>query len=260
MTETVKLQTDTAPGVATILLDRPKVNALNGEMIGGIRAACVELEGRDDIRAVVVWGGPRVFAAGADITEFVGLDFDATLELSHGINEAFLALEQLPQITIAAVNGYALGGGCELAISTDFRLAADTAVFGQPEILLGIIPGGGGTQRLARLIGVTRAKELIYTGRNVSAEEALAIGLVSAIHPAASLYDEAVALASQYAIGPAALQLAKQAIMDGLHLPLADGVMVEAELFAHSMVTEDGVTGVQSFIENGPGKATFQGK
>lgn len=260
MTETVKLETDTEPGVATIRLDRPKVNALNAEVIGGIHDACTELSARDDIRAVVVWGGPRVFAAGADITEFVGLDIDATRDLSHRINEAFLALEQLPQITIAAVNGYALGGGCELAISTDFRLAADNAVFGQPEILLGIIPGGGGTQRLARLVGVTRAKELIYSGRNVNADEALAIGLVSAIHPADELFDAAVSLAGKYAAGPIALQLAKQAIMDGLHLPISDGVMIEADLFAQSMVTEDGITGVQSFIENGPGKAQFQGR
>lgn len=249
-----------ATGVAVIRLDRPKMNALNGQVVEELAAAAAELSASDDVRAAVVWGGPKIFAAGADIGGFSGLDRAGGQALSASINNAFLALENLPQITVSAVNGYALGGGMELAMATDFRVAADDAVFGQPEILLGIIPGGGGTQRLPRLVGVTRAKQIIYTGRRIPAEEALDIGLASAVYPAADLYDAACELAASYATGPAALRMAKRAVMDGLDLDIGEGLEREAACFGDCFATEDARTGVASFMEKGPGKAVFTGR
>ena len=259
MGEFVRIETGDAEGVATLRLDRPKVNALNAQVVAEIHEAADELAGRSDIRAVVVWGGPRVFAAGADITEFPGLDANSARDLTQRVNDAFRALEALPQITICAVNGYALGGGCELAMAAEFRLVGESAVLGQPEILLGIIPGGGGTQRLSRLVGITEAKELIYTGRNVKADEAVAIGLASAVYPDDEVYDEAMKLAVRYAAGPAALTLAKKAILDGCALPLDEALALEVEAFAACFDTDDARVGVAGFLENGPGKAVFTG-
>ena len=197
------VRVETSSGVATIRIDRPKMNAINPQMLAELTEAANTIAADGDVRAAVVWGGPRIFAAGADIGGFTGLDAAEAQALSRVFNDAFLAVENMPQITVSAVNGYALGGGMELAMATDFRVAADDATFGQPEILLGIIPGGGGTQRLPRLVGVTRAKEIIYTGRNVHPDEALAIGLVSAVHPPEETYDAAVEMAAGYAAGPA---------------------------------------------------------
>ena len=259
MGELVRVE-DTGAGVATIRLDRPKMNALNDQVVAELAAATAELAEAADVRAVVVWGGPKIFAAGADIGGFTGLGPAGGRALSASINDALLALENLPQITVSAVNGYALGGGMELAMATDFRVAADNAVFGQPEILLGIIPGGGGTQRLPRLVGVTRAKEIIYTGRHIPAGEALDIGLASAVHPAASLYDAACKLAASYATGPAALTMAKRAIADSLDFGIGEGLEREAVHFGDCFATEDARTGVTSFLEKGPGKAVFAGR
>ena len=259
MGEFVRIETGTADGVATLRLDRPKVNALNAQVVAELHQAADELAGRSDIRAVVVWGGPKVFAAGADITEFSGMSIEDAQDLSQRINDAFRALESLPQITICAINGYALGGGCELAMAAEFRLVGESAVLGQPEILLGLIPGGGGTQRLSRLVGITKAKELIYSGRMVKAEEAVAIGLASALHPDDELYDEAVKLAARYAAGPAAIALAKKAILDGYFLSLDDALEVEVEAFAACFDTDDAHIGVASFLDSGPGKAEFTG-
>ncbi len=259
MAEHIRLERDTAPGVATIRLDRPKVNAISGDMVADLTGICADLAGDPTVRSVVVWGGPKVFAAGADIEEFPSFDRARALEFSRRFNASLLAVENLPQVTIAAVAGYALGGGLEVAVSTDFRMAADNARFGVPEIQLGLIPGGGGTQRLARLAGVTMAKEMVYTGRHVTADEAKAFRIVSSIHDPESLYDDAVARAVEFAKGPAALRLAKEAILEGLHLPLGEAVEVEAEKFAAAFETADGQTGIQSFLENGPGKATFTG-
>lgn len=259
MGELVRIEA-AATGVAVIRLDRPKMNALNGQVVEELAAAAAELAASDDVRAAVVWGGPKIFAAGADIGDFSGRDRAGGQALSASLNDAFLALENLPQITVSAVNGYALGGGMELAMATDFRVAADDAVFGQPEILLGIIPGGGGTQRLPRLVGVTRAKEIIYTGRHIPAEEALEIGLASAMHRAADVYDAACELAASYAAGPAALRMAKQAIGDGLALSTSEGVEREAVYFGDCFATEDARAGVASFLEKGPGKAVFSGR
>lgn len=258
MSEFVRVETSS--GVATIRIDRPKMNALNPQVLSELTEAANAVGADRDVRAAVIWGGPRIFAAGADIGGFTGLAPAAAQALSRQFNDAFLAVENMPQITVAAVNGYALGGGMELAMATDFRVAADDAVFGQPEIKLGIIPGGGGTQRLPRLVGITRAKEIIYTGRNVYPDEALAVGLVSAVHPAQETYDAAVEMAAGYAAGPAALRMAKQAVMDGLPLSLADAVARETEHFGECFSTDDATIGVASFLEKGPGKANFTGR
>ena len=254
------VRVETSSGVATIRIDRPKMNAFDPQMLDELTEAANSIAADGYVRAAVVWGGPRIFAAGADIGGFTGLDPAQAQGLSRQFNDAFLAVESMPQITVSAVNGYALGGGMELAMATDFRVAAADAVFGQPEILLGIIPGGGGTQRLPRLVGVTRAKEIIYTGRNVYPDEALAIGLISSVHPSEATYDAAVEMAAGYAAGPAALRMAKQAVMDGLPLSLADAVARETEHFGDCFTTDDTAIGVASFLEKGPGKATFTGR
>jgi enoyl-CoA hydratase/carnithine racemase len=256
--ELVRLEDDTAPGVATIRLENGKMNPISRQVTADLAEINAELAHRDDIGAVVVWGGPRIFAAGADIKEFPLItDKAEAVEFSMDLQNAMLGLENLPQITISAVNGYALGGGCELGMATDFRIAGDGAVFGQPEILLGIIPGAGGTQRLMRLVGITKAKEINYTGRLVSSAEALEIGLVSEVVSDDTCYQRAVELATQYAQGPKALQFLKRAMMEGLSLPLDEAARVEAEAFGDCFETEDRVSGVRSFIEDGPGKATF---
>lgn len=254
------VRVETGGGVATIRVDRPKMNALNPQVLSELTEAANAVSADGDVRAAVIWGGPRIFAAGADIGGFTGLAQAEAEALSRQFNDAFLAVENMPQITVAAVNGYALGGGMELAMAAEFRVAADDAVFGQPEIKLGIIPGGGGTQRLPRLVGITKAKEIIYTGRNVYPDEALAIGLVSAVHPAEETYDAAVEMAAGYAAGPAALRMAKQAVMDGLPLSLADAVARETHHFGECFTTDDAAIGVASFLERGPGKATFSGR
>ncbi len=260
MGEFVNLEESAVSNVAIIRLDRPKVNALNSQIGRELLAVAQELATRQDIRGVVVWGGPRIFAAGADISEFPvdGEDRDPS-PMVDLLNEANFALENLPQITIAAVNGFALGGGCELSMTTDFRVCGEGAVFGQPEILLGIIAGAGGTQRLTRLVGITKSKEINYTGRMVKAPEALEIGLVSAVHPDDEVLDQAVKLAARYAAGPAAIANAKKAIMDGLHVSIEEAIAIEKREFIAAFQTDDAVTGITSFLEHGPGKAEFSG-
>ncbi|MEM9519973.1 MAG: enoyl-CoA hydratase/isomerase family protein [Actinomycetota bacterium] len=259
MGENVHLERDAAAGVAVIRLDRPKVNALSSPMMGEIGEICAEVAADQAIRAVVVTGGRKNFAAGADISEFPTYDEASATEFSTMFNTVLLALENLPQVTISAINGFALGGGLEVAVSTDFRMMADDAKIGVPEIQLGLIPGGGGTQRLSRLAGVTMAKDMVYSGRHVGAEEAKAHGIVSSVHAPDELMDAALAQAARYAKGPAALRMAKRAIMDGLALPLDEAVKVEAAQFGACFATDDCRSGVQSFMENGPGKATFTG-
>lgn len=259
MGEFVNIEDSGTAGVAIIRLDRPKVNALNKQVGEELLAAATELAGRDDIRGVVLYGGDRFFAAGADIAEFpITGDRDPS-PMVDPLNNAIFAIENLPQITVAAVNGFALGGGCELSMSTDFRICGEGAKFGQPEILLGIIPGAGGTQRLTRLVGITKSKELNYTGRMVDAAEALDIGLVSAVHPNEEVLAEAIAMVGAFANGPAALRNCKKAIMDGLHVSIEEAIAIEKREFVAAFQTDDSVTGITSFLENGPGKAEFSG-
>ncbi len=262
MGEFVQVETggDLPTGVATIRLTRPPMNALNTALQEELRVAAAELGQDGAVRAVVLYGGEKVFAAGADVKEFAGQDHAYMLRDAGRLTSSLDALARLPKPVIAAVTGYALGGGCELALTADFRVSADNAKWGQPEILLGIIPGAGGTQRLSRLIGPAKAKDLIYTGRFVEAAEALEIGLVDVVVPAAEVYSTALTMAAKFAKGPAhALAAAKAAIDEGLELDLASGLRLESHLFASLFATEDRVIGMSSFIEKGPGKAVFTG-
>jgi enoyl-CoA hydratase/carnithine racemase len=177
------------------------------------------------------------------------------------LQDAFTAVARIPKPVVAAITGYALGGGLELALCADFRVAGESARVGQPEILLGVIPGAGGTQRLPRLVGPARAKDIVYTGRFVTAPEALAIGLVDKVVPDAEVYQAAREMVNRYAGGPAvALRAAKQAIDEGLDVDLDSGLEIERLNFAGLFATEDQRTGMRSFVENGPGKATFAGR
>lgn len=244
--------------VAIIRLDNPKVNALSTAVLDGVRLAALALAA-DPPGAVVLTGGERIFAAGADISEFAGPDEARTIGALFV--ETTLAIESIPRMVIAAVAGFALGGGCELALACDLRVAADNAAFGQPEILLGIIPGGGGTQRLTRLVGPSRAKEIIFSGRMIKADEAMRIGLADAVVPLAELHDRALAMAAGYARGALVAQgFAKKAINAGLDGSLAEGLALEQRLFAEVFATEDARIGIESFKQHGPGKATFVGK
>ncbi|MGH2699187.1 MAG: enoyl-CoA hydratase/isomerase family protein [Actinomycetota bacterium] len=247
-------------GVATIRLDRPKVNALNEQVATEIGEAVDALAVDESARAVVVWGGERVFAAGADIKEMSGQNTTTMYRYIGRFQNVYTRLEQLPQITIAAINGYALGGGCELALACDLRICAEDSQLGQPEILLGVIPGAGGTQRLPRIVGVGRAKEIIYSGRFVGADEALAIGLVNEVAPPDGVYERALELAGGYAAGPTvALMAAKQAIQQGVDVDMGTGLTLERQAFAALFSTEDQMIGMESFAEKGPGKASFTG-
>ncbi|CAN5536914.1 enoyl-CoA hydratase-related protein [soil metagenome] len=245
-------------GVAVVRLDRPKVNALSTALLKELGEAADGLAA-DPPGAVVVTGGERVFAAGADIEEFEGAD--EARRIGATFRDALGAVAALPRFIIAAINGVALGGGLELALACDWRVCAESARLGQPEILLGIIPGGGGTQRLARLVGPTRAKELILTGRQVRAEEALRIGLVDEVVPAAEVLGRALAKAAELAAGAVVAQgLAKAAVDEGIETTLAWGLDRELELFERVFTTEDARTGVRSFLESGAGKARFAGR
>ncbi len=248
-----------ADGVALVRIDRPPMNALSLALLAELAEVARELAIDASVKAVVVVGGERTFAAGAEISEFGGPE-EAEL-FSEAFRSALDALAAIPRPVIAAIGGFALGGGLEVAMACDLRVASDRAKVGQPEILLGIIPGAGGTQRLARLVGPARAKELVWSGRQVRADEALAIGLVDRVVPAEETLDAALAWAAALAGGAvAAMGYAKRAIDGGLDGSLADGLDLEAELFVDVFTTEDATTGVQSFLEHCPGKATFLGR
>jgi enoyl-CoA hydratase/carnithine racemase len=252
---------EVADAVGTIRLDRPPMNALNVQVQEELRAAAAEARDRSDVRAVVLYGGPKVFAAGADIKEMVQLTYSDMAHRAGPLSSAFDSVARIPKPVVAAVAGYALGGGCELALTADFRVCGDNAKLGQPEILLGIIPGAGGTQRLPRLVGPARAKDIVYSGRFVDAEEALRIGLVDRVVAPDDVYEAAVGIAARYAAGPAvALAAAKAAIDGGLDVDLASGLRLESHLFTGLFATEDRTIGMRSFIENGPGKAGFVGR
>ena len=259
MAELVRLEVDGAIG--TIRLDRPKMNALNAQLTGELRDVAGEVRDRDDIRAVVLYGGERVFAAGADIKEMEGLTYADMLGWGTALQEALKVVARLPKPVVAAVTGYALGGGFELALTADFRVLGESAQVGVPEILLGVIPGAGGTQRLTRLVGPAKAKGMVYTGRFVEADPALALRNAAKVVPDADVYTAAVEMASQWAAGPAvALRAAKQAIDDGLELDLDSALRLESSLFAGLFATDDQKAGMTSFVENGPRKATVTGR
>jgi enoyl-CoA hydratase len=245
-------------GVALVTLDHPKVNSLSSTLLRRLLDIARDLTEHPP-GAVVVTGSDRIFAAGAEISEFGGPS--EADEIGGLFVETLGALAAIPRMVVAAVHGYALGGGCELALACDLRIASTRAKFGQPEILLGIIPGGGGTQRLARLVGPARAKDLVLTGRQVGAEEALAMGLVDRVVEPDELLPTALAYAAELAKGPlAAHALAKQAIDQGLETTLDEGMAIEHRAFVEVFRTEDSQSGVRSFLEHGPGQATFRGR
>ncbi|WP_436501893.1 enoyl-CoA hydratase/isomerase family protein [Actinokineospora sp. HUAS TT18] len=259
MGEFVRLEVE--DGIGTIRLDRPPMNAINRQLQAELRAAAQEARERDDIKAVIVYGGEKVFAAGADVKEFAEMSYTDIADYGPELTGSITAIAELPKPTVAAITGFALGGGFELALACDRRIAGDNAKVGQPEILLGIIPGAGGTQRLARLIGPSKTKDLVYTGRFVKADEALALGMVDEVVAPDDVYEAAKRWASQFTRGASrALAAAKAAIDGGLDNDLASGLKLETNLFAALFATEDRDTGLRSFIENGPGKAEFNGR
>jgi enoyl-CoA hydratase/carnithine racemase len=259
VTEFVRLEVE--GGVGTIRLDRPPMNAFSRQVQEELMASAEEAARRADVRSVIVYGGEKVFAAGADVKEMATMSYADMAPVARRLSACFGALSGIPKPTVAAITGYALGGGMEVALGCDRRIAGDNAKLGQPEILLGIIPGGGGTQRLSRLVGPSRAKDLIYTGRMVGAREALEIGLVDEVVAPDDVYAAARKWAEQFATGPTvALAAAKAAIDGGLDMDLRSGLDLEATLFAGLFATEDGRNGMESFVANGPGKAKFTGR
>ena len=251
--ENILLEVDAERAVALITINRPdKLNALSRPLLQDLSAAIDEVAADDRVRAVVLTGaGSKAFVAGADIAEIAALDTaQAGVEYARFGQTVMRKLELLPKPVIAAINGYALGGGCELALCADIRIAADAAQLGQPEINLGVIPGFGGTQRLARLVGRDRAKLLVFTGERVGAEEAYQLGIVDRVVPAASLIDSAYELAASLAAkAPRALALAKAAINEGMDLPLDEALKLEADLFGRTIDTEDRREGTAAFLE-----------
>ncbi len=259
MAEFVTLEV--AEGIGTIRLTRPPMNAINAVLHAELRTAAEEADRRADVRAVIVYGGEKVFAAGADIKEMVTKTYSDMAADGGALTQSFTAVARIAKPTVAAITGYALGGGFELALCCDRRIVGDNAKVGQPEVLLGIIPGAGGTQRLARLIGPSRAKDIVYTGRFVGAEEALRIGMVDEVVAPDDVYAAAQRWAGQFTHAAArALACAKAAIDSGLDTDLDTGLRLEAHLFAAGFATDDQRIGMESFIANGPGKAQFVGK
>lgn len=255
------MRLEVSDGVATLRLDRPPMNAMSAQVQDELTEAAREVADQRDVRAVVVYGGPRVFSAGADVEEMAAWSPVEMLDRSRALQEAVTAVAEIPQPTVAAVAGYALGGGCELALGCDARVAGDNAKLGLPEIRLGIMPGAGGTQRLPRLVGPARAKELIFTGRFVGAAEAHEIGLVDHVVPPDEVYERARSWAAQFVDGPAvALRAAKQAVDAGLEVDVRTGLEIERTHFAGLFATQDRTIGMQAFLQEGPGSARFVGR
>ncbi len=250
---------DISDGIGTIRLERPPMNALNVQVQEELRAAATAATDDGAVRVVVVYGGEKVFAAGADIREMAAMSYVDMAVRSVALSSAFDAIARIPKPVVAAITGYALGGGCELALACDWRVAGEDAKLGQPEITLGVIPGAGGTQRLSRLVGPARAKDIIMSGRFVGAEEALAIGLVDKVAPTAEVYEAAVAIVRPYVTGPAqALRAAKLAVNGGLDMDLASGLAWESQLFAALFATDDRREGMAAFVEKR--KPNFTGR
>lgn len=252
---------DIADGVGTIRLQRPPMNVLNLQVQREFAEAARAADDDAAVRAVIIYGGPKVFAAGADVKEMVDWDAATAEVSSHDLHAAFAAVAAVGKPTIAAITGYALGGGLELALCCDLRIAGDNVKVGLPEILLGIIPGAGGTQRLTRLVGPSRAKDLVLTGRFVAADEALTMGIINRMVAPDEVYNEALALARRLANGaPLAQRAAKRAIEAAVGGDVKSGLDAERAEFAGLFATEDQTIGMTSFIEHGPGKAEFVGR
>lgn len=245
----IKAETPSA-GIRLLTINKPQsLNALDSEVLGELGAAVADIASDESVRAVIITGEGRAFVAGADISEMVHKDPMQGLAFGKAGAEVFRAIEQLPMPVIAAVNGFALGGGCELAMACDLRIASAKAKFGQPEVGLGIIPGFSGTQRLPRLVGPAKAKELIYTGEVIRADEALRIGLVNKVVEPEALMDEALALAGKIAAqAPVAVKLAKKAIDTGLQSDIDTGIAIENDLFAICFSTPDQKTRMEAFL------------
>ncbi len=252
------VQLSVTDGIGTIKLERPPMNALNIAIQEELRSAASTFTADPAVRAVIVYGGERVFAAGADIKEMGDMSYVDMSARAGALSSAFDSVARIPKPVVAAIAGYALGGGCELALACDWRVASADAKLGQPEINLGIIPGAGGTQRLSRLIGPARAKDLIMSGRFVGAAEALQIGLVDKVVPTAEeVYGAAVAMVTPYVAGPAtALRAAKMAIDGGLEMDIASGLAWESQLFAALFATDDKREGMNAFVEKRKPKFT----
>lgn len=255
------VRVDLEDGIAVMHLTRPPMNALSLQMQQQIAASANLISAHKSVYAAVLYGGPKVFAAGADVKEMATMDYADMAEAAHRLRESFDAVARISQPTIAAITGFALGGGLELAMCADFRVAGDNAKLGQPEILLGIIPGAGGTQRLPRLVGPSRAKELVFGGHMITAAEALTMGLVNRVCAPDLVLETSMEWARTFVNGPKiALGAAKRAINNGLNVDLASGLSIETTEFASMFATEDQKSGMTSFVTEGPGKAQFQGR
>jgi enoyl-CoA hydratase/carnithine racemase len=257
-----RIRLDVEGPVVTVRLDHPPMNTFDSTLRDELAARVRELA--DDarrVRAVVLYGGERLFAAGADIKALAAMEPEEARVWNRALQRTFDEVARLPMPVVAAVTGYALGGGLELALCADYRVAAEDAVLGQPEVQLGLMPGSGGTQRLVRLIGPSRAKNLLMTGRRVAADEALRLGLVDELVPegtASAVYDTALDYARRLAAGPpAALEAIKVAVDHGADIGISAGLALERSLFAEVFGTADAAAGISSFIEHGPGHARF---
>ncbi len=246
-------------GVALLRLNRPPLNALSCALLDAITSAARAIAHDASVKAVVLTGNERAFAAGADVNEFV--DPATSDRVGPALRNACDALGAVSRPVIAALSGFALGGGLEVALACDLRVAGESARLGFPEILLGIFPGGGGTQRLPRLVGPARAKEIIWTGRQLGADEALSLGIVDRVVPPEQVVPAALEWAGELARGAVvAMGMAKHVIDQSFDLPLAMGLDLEAERFAEVRATDDADVGIRSFLAEGPGKATFSGR
>lgn len=248
MGRSVHLEVD--DGVGVVRLDRPPANAIDLELATELVAAIGEAGERDDVGAIVLWGGERIFAAGADIKAMAEWGPDEVRPSVDALGAACDLLEELPTISIAAINGFALGGGLELALGADLRILGHDATVGQPEIRIGVIPGAGGTQRLTRLIGPARTRDLVYTGRSLPADEALAFGIADRVVPAADAFPEAVETARGFANGPRqALAAAKHAIRAAIVRPGPEGIAEERRRFLELFGTADQREGMRAFLD-----------
>ncbi|MGI5460223.1 enoyl-CoA hydratase/isomerase family protein [Streptomyces sp. CA-249302] len=255
-----RIRLDTDGPVVTVRLTNPPMNAFDTAQRGELGAGVRRLADDPAVRAVVLYGGERLFAAGADVKALAVMSPEEVRGWNRALQRTFDEVARLPVPVVAAITGYALGGGLELALAADYRVAAGDAVLGQPEVQLGIMPGSGGTQRLTRLIGPSRAKNLLMTGRRVGAEEALRLGLVDEVVPTAEVYETALRYARSLAAGPAAaLEAIKEAVDHGADTSLSTGLALERSLFTGVFGTADAATGIQSFLEHGPGRARFEG-